>query len=65
MTFSFFCPERHQTFETDAYRIIEEKGVTTDGSGNKIWDAKVELTGPCPFCGKAHCYAASEIACPF
>jgi len=65
MKFIFFCPEKHRSFETDAYRIVEDKGVKTDGSGNKIWDAKIELTIACPFCGKGHAYAASELACPF
>ncbi|MDY6990452.1 MAG: hypothetical protein SWQ30_20615 [Thermodesulfobacteriota bacterium] len=65
MKFIFFCPETHQTFETDAFRIIEGEGVKTDDSGKKIWDAKVELTVACPFCGNRHVYPASEVACPF
>ncbi|MDY6951733.1 MAG: hypothetical protein SWE60_09485 [Thermodesulfobacteriota bacterium] len=65
MKFIFFCPEKHQTFETNGFRITDEKGVKTDASGNKIWDAKVELTVACPFCGKRHVYPASKVACPF
>jgi hypothetical protein len=65
MKFIFFCSEKRQTFETDAFRIIEDKGVKTDESGNKIWNAKIELTVACPFCQKRHVYAASDIACPF
>jgi len=65
MKFTFSCPEKHQSFETDAYRIIEDKGIKTDKSGNKLWDAKVELITGCPFCGTRHVFAASEVACPF
>ncbi|MDY6950930.1 MAG: hypothetical protein SWE60_05420 [Thermodesulfobacteriota bacterium] len=65
MKFIFFCPEKHRTFETDAYRIIEDKGVKRDASGNKVWDAKVELSVACPFCRRRHVYPASEVACPF
>lgn len=65
MKFTFVCPGKHQAFETDDYRIVEDKGVKTDESGNKIWDAKVELTAACPFCGKRHTFPAVEVACPF
>jgi hypothetical protein len=65
MKFTFFCPVKHRSFDTDAYRIIEDKGVKTDVSGKRKWDAKIELSISCPFCGKRHVYAASDIACPF
>ncbi|MBW2020792.1 MAG: hypothetical protein DRH17_03565 [Deltaproteobacteria bacterium] len=65
MKLVFVCPEKHQAFETDAYQIIEDKGIKIGKTGNKVWDAKVELTLACPFCGKRHIFRASELPCPF
>lgn len=38
MKLIFVCPEKNQTFETDDYRIIEDKGVRIEDSDNKVWD---------------------------
>ncbi|GBC62403.1 hypothetical protein DENIS_3375 [Desulfonema ishimotonii] len=65
MKFIFSCPETGQIFETDAFKMIENKGITEDESGNRVLDAKVELETPCPFCGKQHVFHASELLCPF
>jgi hypothetical protein len=65
MKLVFVCPENDKPFETDDFRVIEGKGVSIDDSGNKVWDAQVELTAACPFCGKIHVYHASELPCPF
>ena len=53
------------TFESGDFNVIENKGVISDSSGNKTLDAKVELNGPCPFCGEKHVYLAGELSCPF
>ncbi len=65
MKLIFLCPQRHQTFETDAFKVIEDKGVKINDSGNKVWDAKVELTLACPYCGRRHVFDVSELPCPF
>ncbi len=65
MEFIFICPKRNMTFESADFNIIENQGVISDSSGNKILDAKVELNEPCPFCGENHVYPASELSCPF
>ena len=65
MKLVFVCPENNKPFETDEFKVIEDKGVKIDDSGNKVWDAKVELTSVCPLCGKGHVYRASELPCPF
>jgi hypothetical protein len=57
--FIFVCPE------SDEFKIIEDNGVKLDETGNKIWDAKVELVSSCPFCVKTHIFHANELACPF
>lgn len=63
MKFIFRCLETHQVFETDDCRIIEDRGVKTDESGCRVWDAKVSVA--CPFCRKKHVYEASDLPCPF
>ena len=65
MNLIFVCPRRQKTFESAAYRIIENKGVVVDEHGDKTLDARVALDDPCPFCGEKHVYAAGELACPF
>lgn len=65
MTFLFFCPELKQSFETDAFSITDNKGVKTTPSGQRYLDATIVLNIPCPYCGKQHTYAASELPCPF
>ena len=65
MVLTFVCPNRSQVFQSAAYRIIDNKGVVADESGNKILDAKVALDDPCPYCGEKHVYAARELACPY
>jgi len=60
----FVCPQHNAAFETDDYRVLDNKGVVLDGDGNKILDAKVALNAPCPFCGAQHVYPASELSCP-
>lgn len=65
MKFIFVCPLQNRVFESSDFHIIENKGVIVDDSGNKILDAKVALSRPCPFCGQLHAYNASELSCPF
>lgn len=65
MKLVFVCPENNKAFETDDFEVIEDKGFKTDESGEKIWDAKVELNSACPFCGKRHVFRVSELPCPF
>jgi hypothetical protein len=65
MEFIFICPIENKAFESANFRIMENRGVATDGAGNKILDAKVALNRPCPFCGKKHVYHVSELSCPF
>ena len=65
MDLVFICPENNQTFETDDFKVIEDKGIKIGETGDKIWDAKVELTVACPFCGKRHVFNVSELPCPF
>ena len=63
MVFIFLCSDTGQTFETGDFQIAEDKGVVTDPSGLKTWDATVTVI--CPFCEKTHTYRAAELACPF
>ena len=65
MKFVFICPETSKTFESNEFKIIEDKGIILDDLGNKVWDAKVELSSPCPFCGKIHIFRVNELPCPF
>lgn len=58
-------PQRNAVFETDDYRVVDNKGVAHDAAGNKTLDAKVALNAPCPFCGERHVYQAGELSCPF
>ncbi|MFZ0242833.1 MAG: hypothetical protein WAL90_14410 [Desulfobacterales bacterium] len=52
-------------FESADFRIVDNRGVITDNAGNKVLDAKVTLTAPCPLCGRRHVYQAAELPCPF
>ncbi len=65
MKFLFICPERGKAFETEAFSLVDNRGVKQDDEGNRYLDARVRLAGPCPFCGKIHEYPARELACPF
>ena len=65
MELVFMCPVTHQTFQTDAFSIVDHHGVRTDAKGHKHLDAKVRVDIPCPFCGAQHVYSADELACPF
>ena len=65
MKFIFVCPEYNKIFETDRFRIIDDRGILTDGFGNKTWDAKVELLSSCPFCESKHIFDVNELVCPF
>ena len=65
MKLVFVCPEKNKAFETDEFKVIEDKGVKFKDSGNKAWDAKVELTLACPYCGRRHVFNVNELPCPF
>jgi hypothetical protein len=65
MKFIFLCPKTQAVFYSDRFSIVENRGVATDGAGNKTLDAKVRLDEPCPFCGQEHVYPAGELSCPF
>jgi tRNA U54 and U55 pseudouridine synthase Pus10 len=65
MKFIFVCSQRNETFESAYFTILGNKGVVTDKDGNRMLDAKVVLTKPCPICGETHDYHASELVCPF
>jgi hypothetical protein len=40
MKLLFLCPENHKPFETDQFNIIEDKGIKTTETGQRVWDAK-------------------------
>ena len=65
MNFIFVCPSKNDTFETDAFSIIENRGIRTDQQGEKHLDAMVRVDIACPFCGEHHIYRADELVCPF
>lgn len=65
MEFVFVFPESKKTFNSNQFTLQENKGVKTDTEGNRILDAKVVLTAPCPFCGRKHVYKATDLSCPF
>lgn len=65
MNFIFVCPERNEIFETANFHIVENRGVVTDGGGNRTLDAIVVPDDPCPLCGGMHRFHAGELACPF
>jgi hypothetical protein len=64
MELAFVCPETKGVFGCRDFRIVDNRGVKTDAAGNKVLDAVVVLTAPCPFCGSKHAYHASELSCP-
>jgi len=65
MNFIFNCPVTHQTFETDAFQVIDDEGVEKSPSGKKVWKAHIRLSDPCPFCGSIHTYDPKDLPCPF
>jgi hypothetical protein len=65
MDFIFVCPQTQKAFNSEAFEIIDNRGVTLDEAGNKILDAKVRLTKPCPHCGETHTFQANTLTCPF
>ena len=65
MKFLFVCPERDKPFETEAFSLVDNRGVKQDDEGNRYLDARVRLAEPCPLCGKIHEYPAWELSCPF
>lgn len=65
MKLIFVCPQHQAAFESADYRIAENNGVVTGPDGQKMLDAKVALTTPCPFCGEKHVFHASTLPCPF
>lgn len=65
MKFIFICPNQNKVFESADFKVLDNRGVITDGAGNKTLDAKVALDEPCPFCGNKHVYDASELSCPY
>jgi hypothetical protein len=65
MKFSFVCPKTGGVFESADFRVVDNRGVTLDKFGNKMLDAGVELTRPCPLCTEKHTYHARELLCPF
>lgn len=64
MNFIFNCPITNQTFETDAFEVIDDEGVEESPSGEKVWNAHIRLLRPCPFCGTIHTYDAKDLPCP-
>ena len=65
MEFLFVCPEENRIFENADFRIVDNRGVTTDLAVNRTLDVKVALNRPCPFCGRLHVFRAAELSCPF
>jgi hypothetical protein len=65
MEFTFMCADKQKSFNSNQFTIIDNKGIKTDASGNKVLDAKVILKEPCPFCGEKHIYHAKDLSCPF
>ena len=65
MKLTFTCPTSGRMFDTDAYRVVEDRGVVTDPAGGRTWNAAVALSRPCPHCGDHHRWSVSELACPF
>lgn len=65
MQITFTCPKTQKTFETAVYRIVEDKGARITSWGEKVWEASVQLSNPCPHCGEQHTYDPGELPCPF
>ena len=65
MKFIFTCPRSGEPFETDAFSLKDNRGITTAPDGQKVLKATVVLDTPCPFCGERHRYRAEDLACPF
>ena len=65
MKLIFICPDKNEMFESAEFAIIDNRGVITDTSGNRILDARVALNEPCPFCGKKHVFHVRDLSCPF
>jgi hypothetical protein len=65
MRFTFVCPTAGRHFDTDDFRLVENRGVVVDADGSRRLDARVRLGRHCPYCGAIHEYPADELACPF
>ncbi len=64
MQLVFVCPQTGQSFNSKNYAILDNQGVAFDENGRKTLNARVQMTEPCPFCGRIHVYQADELACP-
>ena len=65
MNFIFICPNPNKVFESADFSVIENRGVISDGAGNKTLDSKVEMREPHPICGEKDVYHVNELLCPF
>lgn len=65
MNFIFVCPREGKTFETDAFSLMDNRGIFTTSNGCRVLKATVVLDKPCPFCGERHQYRAEDLSCPF
>ena len=64
MNLLFTCPHTGRPFTSDQYRITGNRGVHTGPDGQRVLEAQVELTRPCPWCGQLHVYQAADLPCP-
>jgi hypothetical protein len=60
----FRCPATNIDFESNDFKLTENRGITIDSEGHKVLDATVTVS-VCPYCNKEHHYQVSELACPW
>jgi len=59
----FVCPENHKAFQTHHFNIIQDNGTKITETGQRVWDAMVQLASACPVCRKIHGYQVSALPC--
>ena len=64
MNFIFTCPNTQELFHSEQFDVVDNQGVVIDSAGNKVLDAKVQLTSPCPPCGERHIFKAGRFIMP-
>ncbi|MFH0782309.1 MAG: hypothetical protein V2B20_10215 [Pseudomonadota bacterium] len=64
MKLHFQCPQTGKIFSTDGYSLTDNRGVILNSQGEKILQAMVEVSQPCPHCQEFHRYRVEDLACP-
>lgn len=64
MKLFFTCPIKNEPFSSDAYSLEQGHLIVEDKDGKKALQGTVNLTSPCPLCGKRHQFEVKDVLCP-